>query len=81
MEKDGYLTRSRATMTNADPLGATQRVVAGLPAQLAPLAVPVKDMSADLNNTSVAAPVTVKATSDGPPAQHTSRQTSWGGPP
>ena len=70
MEKDGYLTRSRATMTNADPLGATQRVVAGLPAQLAPLAVPVKDMSADLNNDTVAAPITVKATSDGPPAQH-----------
>ena len=69
-DNDGYNTRFRAQLGALDTPRPAQRVEAELPAQPAPLAGPVKDMSADLNIFSAAGPEAVNGSTGQPPAQH-----------
>ena len=70
-DNEGYNTRFRAQLGALDTPRPAQRVEAELPAQPAPLADPVKDMSADLNILlSAAGPEAVNGSTGQPPAQH-----------
>ena len=70
-DNEGYNTRFRAQLGALDTPRPAQRVEAELPAQPAPLADPVKDMSADLNILLSAAELeAVNGSTGQPPAQH-----------